>query len=145
MHRFFALGLVCLLPLASVACASAEPESTAGASSEVRDEKGNSDQLLTQVFMRQVLTAKMLKGEKKTTTLHYDILKVALEGPGDGKFVAQASLLGCDRAAGSDFCKISIGTDAVKPSDEETEAGYTLSVRVVQGSVVSAEMELTAG
>jgi hypothetical protein len=144
MNRFFAFGLVCLLPLASVACASAEPESTAGASSEVRDENGN-DPLLTQVFMRQVLTAKMLKGDEKTTSLHYDILKVALEGPGDGKFAAQASLLGCDRAAGSDFCTISIGTDAVKPSDEETEAGYELRVRVVQGSVVSAEMELTAG
>jgi hypothetical protein len=145
MPRFYALGLACLLPLASVACASPDAGPTSAASSEIGEKAADNNPLLTQIFMRQVLTAQMLDAKNESTPLHYEILKVALEGPGDGKFTAEASLIGCDRAAGSDFCSVSIGTDAVKKSDEETEAGYTLRVRVFQGKVISAEMELTAG
>jgi hypothetical protein len=145
--RFVSVLLVSLLPLGTMACASSESSEPAASEQAVSRQRSN-DLLLANVFMRQIVTGHLLPSESNAPSandFNYELLRLALEGPGDGKFAARVLTLRCERGLGTDTCEILINHDVVESGEEETESTWKLNVRVFEGRIINANVELFAG
>ncbi len=86
------------------------------------------------VVVRSIVEKKLVDSE--TTKL----LKLALE---TGTVVLGE--MTCDRATGNDYCTIDVTVKDDESTKEAEESLYQLSIRIIQGEVISAELNLIAG
>jgi hypothetical protein len=98
------------------------------------------DRVGVESILRQVVDQNLIESETITAFLEGSS---AIEGV---QISTEVVMYGCERAAGSDYCSISIYSEVLFDGEEVyTEHLETIEVRIRSGKVVSAKLGLIAG